>query len=277
MTAKQWRIWGLIMAIFIAALLIPYLFVTPAHAVNGTPDTVVGVVNDNMPMDSDGIGELSDTDVFTAMNSFMSVRDASGGDSTTVGGDSVWSGGLAAHPPLIRVRTQYQVWSRDVLLTEPQAAGFDVHIQATVTTEYYFWHGWPSGGFSGNHVAPFGVDLCYAFKGGFAPSLLWGGISANIAWEDNVRFIGVEDIRTGDKGRGGCVHYKVPNSVREWFVMTQHPRWLGDGWINWKLDTDQSFHWHSAHSDDAKWLSPARDPIITTASGQVWHNIYKTW
>jgi hypothetical protein len=230
-------------------------------------------------MDSDGIGELSDTDTITAMNSFMTLQDAEGADSNIPGstGDNVWSGGLANHPPLIRVRTQYQVWSRDVLLTEPQAAGFDVHIQATITTEYFFWHGWPSGGFSGNHVAPFGVDICYAFKGGFAPSLLWGGISANVAWEDNVRFIGVEDIRTGDKGRGGCFHYEVPNSVREWFVMTQHPRWLGDGWINWKLDTDQSFHWHSAHSDDAKWLSPAKDPVITTRTGKVWHNIYKTW
>lgn len=248
-------------------MLVAYL-APSAHAINGGTDgdPIQGIVYDDAPSLVDGVGDASDTDGFTDLNFFMLSRPATAvGDDTTL---------LDPHPPLIRVRTQYQVWSRDVLLTEALAGHQEVHVQTTIVTEYYFWHG-----FAGqtNKVAPFGVDLCYAFKGGKAPSLLWQGISADATWFDDIRGIDVKDLRTGDKGVGGCKHWDIPVAHREWLLMLQHPSWLADGWINWALDGDQSFHWHSARIDDSKWLSPAKDPVVTTKSGNIWHNIYKTW
>ncbi len=281
MTKSQIRFWGIGLALLAVVFLLPLLFVIPAHALNGgadggtSADVVQGIIDDDMPSDADGVGDTSDFQTFDGTNNFVGVQDASGGTCVWVitsfcdPGDGYTD--KDPHPPLIRVRTQYQVWTRDVPLT----VGAGAHIQATITTEYYFWHGFVG---MTNRVAPFGVDLCYAFKNGASPGVLWQGISADATWFDEARGIEVNNIRTGDKGKGGCEHFAIPRENRRWLIMLQHPAWLAQGWANWGGGVgDQNFHWHTPRVDDSKWLSPAKDPIITTKKGKVWHNIYKTW
>lgn len=182
--------------------------------------------------------------------------------------------------PKILVSTHYKVWTRDLRLS----TGAGQHIQVTITTEYYYWKGWPKKpAWKGRWIAPFGVDLCYAFHSGVAPGLLWQGISADSEWFDDKQGVLVQDLRTGDKGRGGCVHEKVPLQNRVWLHhkmkrgLVANPFWLAEGWANWRGIGDQPFHWHSKRKDDSKGLWPAHDPVITTKSGKVWHYIFKTW
>lgn len=196
--------------------------------------------------------------------------------------DVVVNKGVGGVPGIehIRVRAQYKVWTRDLRLS----TGAGEHIQVTITTEYYYWPGRkPPFVATGHRVTPYGVDLCYAFHAGVSPGLLWQGISADSEWFDDKNGILVQDLRTGDKGRGGCVHETVPLEHRVWLHsgtrngICHNPFWLAEGWANWRGIGDQSFHWHSPRIDDSKCLWPKKDQIITTKSGKVWRTILKTW
>lgn len=183
--------------------------------------------------------------------------------------------------PLISVRNQYKVWTRDLRLS----TGAGHHIQATITTEYYYWKGWRGTKWQGHWITPYGVDLCYTWKDDGRPSLLWQGITADSEWFDSRLGIMVQDFRSwgGPGDRQHCEHEKVPLEHRVWLRaqikngVVANPFWLADGTVNWKGIPDQGFHWHSPRADDSKGLWPQKDPVISTKSGKIWHNIYKTW